>query len=488
MLYEIEISRTLRELLQRRAECFSDTPVFVYWNPAHTEQIPVTSAEFFGQTERLGAWLLAQGYRGRKLAILGENSYAWLSAFFAITNSGNVAVLLDKNLSAKVLKELIESTDCDAVFFSASYQDTADILKAETGLPFLCLNDLLQRMEAGQDGIEAAIDEFRQKSIQPDDPAVIAFTSGTSGKNKGVILSHENVASDVTWAARYTKSSGKALHLLPFYHMFGILGMLGPVVWGGTVYINQGLRYIVQDVIQVRPVLITAVPAMLPLLYRGIQSIGSGIGMKIISGGAPADMTWMQRFRELGVRINNGYGMTECAPCIAMASELYDRDDGSMKVIDGWKVRIDEPDEDGCGEILVKGSNVMKGYYRMEDETREALRDGWMHTGDLGKLDAEGFLSIVGRKKNLLVLPNGENVSPEELERMVQPLDGVAECLASAKGGCLQMEVYAPGSDENKLKEAILNLNHLLPSAKRIKKILFRQEEFPKNSSMKILR
>lgn len=111
-----------------------------------------------------------------------------------------------------------------------------------------------------------------------------------------------------------------------------------------------------------------------------------------------------------------------------------------------------------------------------------------MHTGDLGRLDGEGFLSIVGRKKNLLVLPNGENVSPEELERLVQPLDGVAECLASAKGGCLQMKVYAPGSDENKRKEAILNLNHLLPSAKRIKKILFRQEEFPKNSSMKILR
>ena len=474
---------TLREIIEKRTDKLPDSPLFSYWNADRSAQIKISSAQFAEQTARLGSWLLSEGFKGKKIAILGENTYAWILAFFAVTCSGNVAVLLDKSLPAETLSRMVLFNDCSAVLYTGQYRDVADEMSGETDTAFYCLDGLTEL--AAKDG---PVSEYESVAVAPEELAVIAFTSGTSEMCKSVMLSHRNIAFDAVKSGSQFDCSGNSLLLLPLYHMFGVVGMLVSVIMDGTVFITQSLRHIVKDVAAVRPHFITAVPAMMPSLCQAFQAAGTGADARIICGGAAGAATWRQKFAELGVRIFNGYGMTECSPVIAFTTEEDDRGDSYMHVIDGCSVRIEEPDEDGIGEVLVKGDNVMQGYYKMPDGTREALRDNWLHTGDLGIMNDDGLLSVVGRKKNILVLANGENVAPEPLERMISEIKGVAECIASVCGGILQAEIYAPDADRRAIADAVNELNRSLPSGKRVMKTVFREREFEKNSLGKTIR
>lgn len=489
MQYSIDILYTMREFLSSRAEHCPDTAAFSYWNGDRSDFISVNSVELLAQTEELGAWLMAKGYHGSRIAILGDNSYPWMLSFFGITASGNVACLLDKSLPPRKLRQLMRDTDCEALFYGSLYKPAVDQIRNEMDIESVCMDDLPHIMELDRDLIESHRDIYRAYPVARDDLAVIAYTSGTSGKNKGVMLSHGNIVEDVTHGMRNMCFKGRTLLLLPLHHMFGVSATtLGTLGWGGTIYFNQGLRYIPQDIIKIQPNVIPAVPAMLPLIYRTMQGAKPTEPTKIICGGAPADGVWIERFRALGVELYAGYGMTECSPLIAVASELCERQDGSMRVIDGVTVKIDSPDKNGNGEILVQGPITMKGYYNMPEETAEALEGGWMHTGDIGRLEEGNYLIITGRKKNLLILSNGENVSAEELERWLMRIEGVTECITSVVNGAIQAEIYSASGKLEEIRRSIRERNGNLDQSRRIKNIVFRDTEFPKNSSQKIIR
>ena len=489
MARNLDIGATLREITEKRAERLPDTAEFSYWNENRTELISVSSAQFSEQVKRLGAWLIKEGFRRKKIAVFGENSYAWILAFFAVTCSGNTAVLLDKNLSSEALLGMVQFSDCAAVCYSAQYAPEAEsMMDKAPDIAFFRLDEL-QKLAEREDAVsDGALREYENTVVAPDDLAVIAFTSGTSEKSRGVMLSHRNIAFDVARSERQFEGSGNSILLLPLYHMFGLMGMLGSIIIGGTVFISQSLRHIIKDVAAVRPHFITAVPAMMPSLCQAFKAAGAELGTKIICGGAAGAAAWRHKFEELGVRILNGYGMTECSPVIAFTASEDQHDEGLMRVIDGCSVRINEPDEEGIGEVLVQGDNVMQGYYKMPEVTRETLHDNWLHTGDLGRLNHEGLLSIVGRKKNILVLSNGENVAAEPLEKKLADIKGVAECTVCVNGGALQAEIYAPNADPKEITDAVSALNRSLPAYKRIMKTVFRDSEFEKNSLGKIIR
>lgn len=488
MLYPVDICHTMRQLLESRVRNYPDAPLFIYKDKTRTQQTCVNSADFAAQTRSLGAWLMGKGLHGERIAILGENSYYWLLCFFGVVCSGNVAALLDRNLSVRVLRQLMDDTGCRVLFYSEAQRDTAERLIDGLDISAYCLDHIPAHLDLDAGLSESFESAYDALTVQPEELAVISFTSGTSGKNKGVMLSQENVAIDTCLGCRCNDFSGRSLLLLPLHHMFGLTaGVLGIFHWGGSIYINQGLRYIPGDIAEVKPNVVTTVPAMLPFLYRGFSAIKPVENVKLMCGGAPADSAWIERFRALGAVMDVGYGMTECSPVIAVSSELWDRHDGAMRVIDGVQLRIDAPDKNGCGEILVSGPNVMQGYYGLPEETEKTLRDGWLYTGDIGRLDSEGYLTITGRKKNLLILSNGENVSAEAMERLLMRIDGVKECLTSVVDGVIQAEIYSDGR-EDETRKAILEWNHTLDPARRIIKIVFRNTEFPKNSSQKIIR
>lgn len=483
---QFEKCETIRDLLIKRAEKYADIPLFVCWDKEHSSQTAVSSKVFEKQVARLGDWFLKQGFHQKKIAIYGENSYGWILTYFAVVCTGNIAVLPDYHLPPKELKNLLLFSDCDAVCFSSDYKDVAVELKADVAIPFYEFADLCQI--ALCNGSEGSYKNYMCELLSPEDLAVIAYTSGVTGNRKGVMLTHRNLLEDWSGFIRQTNISGRVLLLLPLFHLFSMATTMTELMCGSTVYICGSMRYVALDIVAVKPRIISAVPAMLPMLLQVFDMTDRNYRTAIFCGGAPADNEWKRRFESVHVDLYFGYGMTECGPIIATNTELYDKPDGTMKVLRNNEVRIDEPDENGIGEVLVKGPNVMRGYYKMPEETAAVLKDGWMHTGDLGRLDEDGFLEITGRKKNLLVLPNGENVAPEALEKKVMEINGVSECMAYLENGTLVMEIYAQSGEEKDIRDAVYLINKTVEASHRIGKVVFRDQPFEKNSVGKTMR
>ena len=493
-LYHIKDCETTRDLAELRAEAYPDRAAFSYWDAGHTRSYRVTSAEFARQAEALGTALGAWVKPGQKVALLGENSYEWILSFFAVTGMGAAAVLLDRNQPPEKLMELMRYTECDGMIYSPAYQDVAEAAKAFLPLEPKRMDTLGALTERGEGLLAAGNTSFRDSGITGDTVAAIAFTSGTTGRSKGVVLTHRNIASSTVISARHGNCDGRVLLTLPLHHMFGLtISMLVPFVWGATLFISPSLRYMAPDMAAVKPNLIFVIPAMYPMVYRYVQAVSphwppQELPIRIFSGGAPLDAQWEEKFMALGATLYNAYGITECSPGIATDSDLFRYFTGAMFPLDGLEVRLDAPDKNGVGEVLVKGPNVFREYYKMPEETGKAFRDGWFCTGDLGKMQENGGLMITGRKKNLLILGNGENVSAEEIEAKVQGMAGVQECVASVQGGVLTVTVFPAEGAEESIRAAVTAYNGTLPPYKRIAQVLFRDTEFPKNTSGKILR
>lgn len=494
VLYHIETCETIRDMMALRAENHPDREAFSYWDAGHTRQTRVTSREFAQQARALGTGLREVALPGRKIALLGENSYEWVLAFFAVTGMGATVVLLDKSQPPERLLELMRYTDCEGLIYSPSYRDVAEAAKETLPTAPLCTDAFAPALALGEERLAAGDTCFEDSGIDGDTVAAIAFTSGTTGRSKGVVLTHRNIASSTVISARHGNCGGRVLLMLPLHHMFGLtISMLVPFIWGASLYISPSLRYMSQDMAAVRPNLIFVIPAMYPMILRYVQAVGKAwppqeLPIRIFTGGAPVDPQWVERFRAFGAMLYNAYGITECAPSIASDSDLFRYCDGAMFPLQGLEVRLDMPGPDGVGEILVKGPNVFREYYKMPEETRAAFRDGWFCTGDLGRPVENGGLMITGRKKNLLVLGNGENVSAEEVETRVLSIEGVQECVASVRDGVLTIEIFPAEGMEDAVRAGVVQLNGTLPPFKRIAQTIFRETEFPKNSSGKILR
>jgi len=494
----------------------------------------VTYKQFSEDIEGLGTYILSKGLKKEKIAIIGENSYEWLLAYFSILGSGNTAVPLDRDLPLDDLLYNIDNSEAKAIFFSKVYKDVADALKESAkGIEFYFPKaDIYDMIAEGRKLIEAGDDSFKKAEVKPDDLAAIVYTSGTTGKSKGVMLTQRNIASNAISACRNIDGEGCGVLALPLHHTFGMVAnVLAPLIFGARIYMTTSIRNIQSDMVKIGATAAFCVPLMAELIYKKVwatakekgkdeilkkgikisnflMKFGIDIRRKLfaevhealggnlelfVCGGAPLSEKMAFELTSMGINILNGYGITECSPIVSVNRNFANKIGSVGQILDCNEVKINNPDEKGIGEIYVKGTNVMVGYYNDEEATKEAFDDGWFKTGDLGYVDEDGFLFVTGRIKNLIILSNGKNVSAEELEeKILDEFSYVNEVLVSGENDKLTAEVFLDENQEpdaqKKIKEDIKRLNTKLPSYKKIAKTKIRDEAFPKTTSMKIKR
>lgn len=510
----------LKDLILTKAADSPDKIAFVY--PCETGEMRKTYHDVKEDINAFGTWMYKNKIKDKHVAIIGKNSYEWLVAFLACVNGGNVAVAIDKSLPANEISELLKLADVDYAMVTDQYVDKVDTKLVKKVFDLGTFDTILYE---GRKLLRDKNNDFLTYQIIPEKTAAILFTSGTSGKSKGVELTNHNIAFELNRTCQLYKPSGNVLAILPFHHAFGlIVGIFMAFDYEEPIYINKSPKYVKKNLQDFKPQTIFMVPMFVEFFHKQIWAeidkkgktaatkglmastdllLKTGVDVRkktysaihkvfggnleyIICGGAALDPMYVKEFRSWGIEILNGYGTTECSPCTAVNRPFHHKD-GSVGVpIPETEVRVSEE-----GEILFKGDHVMKGYYKDEEATNAVIIDGWYHTGDLGYVDEEGFITLTGRKKNLIILSNGENLSPEELEEDFSRDPAVREVLVYDENGKIVAEIY-PEEDYldnqeyfNALKEKI---NNKRPMFKRIAIVKLRNEEFIKNGSMKIVR
>ena len=564
-IYQTTFIDDMRSLVEEAAQNFPDSIAISYKNkPSDKEVQKVTFTQWREDVRNLGTALIANGLREQNIAIVGENSYGWCCSFFGVMAIGSVTVPVDKELPTDDINGIITTTGCKAVIFGKTAEEKIKAILAEGGLSSA---ELLISIEP-QSSIDVellgsrtliSIAELEEKGgqlytngdnsyydykIDVNKLASIVFTSGTTGKGKGVMLTQANICLDMTLGMYNFDITRKTLHVLPPHHTFGsTVNYVGHLSQGCEVYISSGLKHVSDEIKEQKPTHLILVPAFLEVMNRkiwtiarktkkerllktmmkvsdGLRKLGIDVRRKlfasvlesfggklelVICGGAKLDEEIIKTFDSLGITILNGYGITECAPLISANRNKYRKPGSVGTPILACRVKIDNPDENGEGEICVKGPNVMLGYYNNPEATAEVFdKDGFFHTGDYGRLDEEGWIYITGRKKNLIILSNGKNVYPEEIEADLQKVEGVSEVVVYAGESRVQKdkitivaEIY-PDADLLKDKgindmqayfeEQVKILNGKMAPYKAVKRVKLRNEEFQKNTSRKITR
>ncbi len=505
-------------------------------------QIPVsgkddifkTYKEFGSEIEGLGTFILSKGLKKEKIAILGENSYEWLLAYFAILGSGNTAVPLDRDLPAEDLLYNVKNSGCKAVIYSPVYADVAEKFKElDSGIElYFSKADMSSFIEEGRKLVASGDSGFKNADVKPDDLAAIVYTSGTTGKSKGVMLTQRNIASNAVSACRNAQGEGCGVLALPLHHTFGMVAnVLVPFIFEACIYMTTSLRNIQSDMVKIGATAAFCVPLMAELIYKKVwatakekgkeeilkkgikisntlmkfgidvrrklfaevhEALGGNLEL-FICGGAPLSEKMAFELTSMGLNVLNGYGITECSPIVSVNRNFANRFGSVGQILDCNEVKINNPNEEGVGEIYVRGSNVMVGYYNDEEATKEAFDDGWFKTGDLGYVDKDGFLFVTGRIKNLIILSNGKNVSAEELEeKLLDEISYIGEVIVYDENDKITAEVFldenADPEAKEKIKKDIKAINIKLPSYKKIAKTKIRDEAFPKTTTMKIKR
>ena len=564
-IYKTTFIDDMRSLVEEAAQNFPDSIAISYKNrPSDKEVKKVTFTQWRDDVRHLGTALIANGLREENIAIVGENTYGWCCSFFAVMGTGSVTVPVDKELPIEDINGIITTTGCKAVIYGKTAEEKIKAILAEGGLasaellvsidsknniePELLESKTLTTVaaleEKGAELYKGGDNSYYDYKIDVNKLASIVFTSGTTGKGKGVMLTQANICLDMTLGMYNFDITRKTLHVLPPHHTFGsTVNYVGHLSQGCEVYISSGLKHVSDEIKEQQPTHLILVPAFLEVMNRKIwatarktgkegflktmmkvsdamRKVGIDLRKKLFSsvleafggklelvicGGAKLDEEIINTFDSLGITILNGYGITECAPLISANRNKYRKPGSVGTPILACRVKIDNPDENGEGEICVKGPNVMIGYYNNPEATAEVFdKDGFFHTGDYGRLDEEGWIYITGRKKNLIILSNGKNVYPEEIEADLQKVEGVSEVVVYAGESRLQKDKITivaeifPDADLLKDKgitdlqayfeEQVGILNAKMPSYKAVKRVKLRDEEFQKNTSRKITR
>ena len=559
--------KTIKEVFEMAREKYSNN-IFMLekFNPKE-KFTEITYKEFTDDVIALGTALRNKyNLADERIVIIGENTYHWYVSYMAILCGIGIAVPVDKELPANELENVINRSKATAVIYSTKKKDI--IKKVQDKLPtvkyFIQMNsnDELEGREVGfntivkqgKEMVEEGDDSFSKIEIDPEEFKVLIFTSGTTSNSKGVMLCNRNLVENINAVSPYVKiyETDRFFYVLPLHHTYeSSIGFLLPMSKGSSIAICQGLKYIVPDLKETNPTAMLAVPLLIESLYKKInqtieksgktglvnsmmhvtnalKNVGVDIKRKvfaeiyenlggkiriIVSAAAPIDAKVGRWVQDLGIMFLQGYGLTETAPIAALTPQYEPRVGSAGKAVVCAELKIDNPNENGEGEVLIKSETLMLGYYedqKATDEVIEVDEEGnrWFHSGDVGYLDEEGFLYITGRIKNVIVTQNGKNIYPEEIELMLGEVKEIKECMVYGKEVEGQKELIItvkviPNMEEIEAKygkdlsdekihdiiwEKIKEVNHKLTSYKAIKKLEIKKDEFIKTTTMKIKR
>lgn len=541
--YDVQPFSSLKEMLELAKNESGDHIAYMF-KDKNKNVCERTYAQFYEDVYSLGTALADMGISKKHIACLGENSYYWINTYLTTLLSDNVFVGIDKELPEKDYLHIMTDSDSEVIFYHGkieeSLRNNREVLskvkffvgfdRDEDDGEFLSFDRLLEK---GRELYKAGNTSYVDMKNDLEAMKMIVYTSGTTGLSKGVMLCERNLVSLIYHGLRTATVYTKCLSLLPYHHTYeAVCGILVGIHHRVTLCINESLRAVAKNLQLYKPDYMFVVPAVASALHKNVlrtaqkqgklkimlammkvsnalrkigidirrklfASVHEGLGgnlLEVVCGGAPIPVDTAYFFDAIGIMILNGYGITECSPLVSVNAP-YDSDYRTVGYpLPCLDIMIDEPDEDGIGEICVKGDIVMLGYYKKPELTAEVIVDGWFHTGDYGYVNKKGQLVITGRKKNIIVLDNGKNIYPEEIEEYIYTIPYVKDAVVydSTDGDKLILcaEIYP---DSELIGDADVNADVCkvlseLPSYKQISKIVMRDEEFPKNASQKIVR
>lgn len=538
---------TLQSLLKRSVRLHGDKVAF-YVNSDNGIQ-RVTYRKFAADVEALGTALLKNGQlEGRRTGIIGKNSYEWGVIYFAVMNGGGTVVPLDKELTVDELGDSIKRVKLDTLFYSEDVKEKIDYVKKQAKstdfiptwnrMRSLTLTDLLAD---GRSLLAQGDRRYCTIAIKPDACAALLFTSGTTSLSKIVMLSQRNIMLDMQRGAKpfNVTPDDKFLSILPLHHMFECnAGFLVPLFSGASIYFSQGIRHIAQEFKEQEPTVIICVPRVIDALsakiWKGVRAekkertvriaiaatnrlgkLGYALKRRVfarihielggrvrffLSGAAPLNRHIAEGMAGLGFTLFQGYGLTECAPAVALTHFGKNDIDSVGLPLEGTKIKILNPDENGVGEVIVKGPQVMLGYYRDSHATKRSMLNGYFRTGDLGCIKDNGCLKIIGRQKNTIVLSNGKKIYPEEIESLLltSPAikDVIVHSIDSKHGQKVCASIELPDSEleseqkklETEARQQVRIINSNLASYEQIQTVTIRDADFIRTSTLKVKR
>ncbi|MEL7655589.1 MAG: AMP-binding protein, partial [Bacillota bacterium] len=494
--HEVREITSLKDMLNSSAKLYSERPAFLVKKVKGGEYCKITYAQVKNDVDALGTKLISMGLKDAKIAVIGENCYEWVVSYYAAVNGTGIVVPLDKELSRDEIYNLLKRADCKAVFFTQSFEeyfkdfdiefkikmkmygdrtDLSEKLPEPDETQFRTGNIILWEdlVASGEKLVAQGDRSFIDAEIDPYEMKIILFTSGTTDAAKGVMLCHNNIVINVmdTCKIALIKPEDRTLSILPIHHTFeSTMGMSLVLYRGASTAYYEGLKYINKNLAEAQATVLIGVPLIFESIYekiwkqaeksgkegalkkaiklnRTLKTLGMDSSRKLfksvhekfggklrlmITGAAGIDPNVLRGFEDLGFRMLQGYGLTECSPLVSGTPDFtntYKKAGSVGPAVSAGEIRIIDKDEDGIGEIIFKGPNVMLGYYNMQDKTDEVLKDGWFYTGDLGFLDEEGWLYITGRKKNVIVTKTGKNIYPEEVEYYINRNKYIQESL-----------------------------------------------------------
>lgn len=552
LVHEKRSFDSIRHIVEYAADNYGEATAFSYKkSPRDKEIVKVSYNQFRDDVRALASEMIARDMMNKHVVVIAKMSYDFIVSYYATLLSGAVFVPLDKDWGAAELADTAKNADMAYLFCDKELSEKAEEIRSIIGFRGETVylgaegeGSLSQWKDAGRVKFSEDSKPYFELNYDQRKLSLLVFTSGTTGKGKGVMLCAEAIIRDMADIVHYIDFGKKSVSVLPPHHTYGSTVMLiGHVMIGSEIYISDGIKYVQKELKEQKPGHLILVPLYLETFYRKIQAnikaqgkeklvsrmmklsnflrkIGIDLRRKffgqiraafggevkmIITGGAPVNPDIVNFFEGIGISTLNGYGITECAPLIAVNRSRHIVKGSVGAVLDMDDVRIDEPNEDGEGEILVKGPNVMLGYYKNEEATREAMtEDGYFRTGDYGKLTEDRILFITGRKKNLIILSNGKNVYPEEIENALVSAPGVQDIIVyegqSKRGmeyNAIVAEVYPDKDyvDKNGITDIKAHLqvfvdeyNKTAVPYKKIAVLKVRDEDFPKNTLRKIMR
>ncbi len=561
----------LKDLILGSVDRYGQRNAFLVKDKADGKYKGISYEQFLNDINGLGTKLIDMGLFGKKIALIGENSYEWVLTYFATVNGTGVIVPIDRELKAEEVLNLLNRAGVSAVFYSKKAKKTIDKIKGKceaNGIKHFIFMDkvwdvrnpsdiecktnedsIYTLIEQGNELIKKGSRDFIDAKIDPNVLAVLLFTSGTTGLAKGVMLSHKNITSNVYNMSKYVKiiDAGIGLSVLPMHHTYEMTcHIMTGLYQGMSIAICEGLKHIQENMAEIPANVMLAVPLIFETMHKKVwkRSEKSGKAKKMrrminlskklklynhpkivkkifkqvheatggeisifIAGGAAINPEVIEDYQAMGFTMIQGYGMTECAPIIAVNKDRYSKPAAAGLPMPGTEVKIIDEDENGIGEIVCKGPSVMLGYYENDEATEETIKDGWLYTGDYGYMDDDGFLYVSGRKKSVIVTKNGKNIFPEEVEYYLLESEYIQEVLVHGIEGernndvVVKAEIYPNYSfiaeqkgelttaELTELMQTIIDeVNGKMPAYKRVKRFNIRKTDFEKTTTQKIKR